>query len=90
MVRTFVRRSIILSNKIFSFLNAMAPGPVIAFFWIGVKISLFQKQVCESTISREQSRTRASDLHASSGCDHILRVNMSSKVKHTHCDHTVT
>lgn len=44
---TLVRRSIILSNRIFSFLNAVAPGPVIAFFWIGVKISLFQKQVCE-------------------------------------------
>lgn len=43
--RTFVRRSIILSNKIFSFLNAYSPGPCIPFFWIGVRISLFQKHV---------------------------------------------
>jgi hypothetical protein len=43
--QTFVRRSIILSRRILSFLNATLPGPTMPFFWIGVKISLFQKQV---------------------------------------------
>lgn len=49
-----MRRSIILSNRIFNFLNAIAPGPVIAFFWMGVNISLFQKQVYRQIISTER------------------------------------
>lgn len=46
---TFVRRSIIRSRRILSFLNAIFPGPAIPCFWIGVKISLFQKQVSVDT-----------------------------------------
>ena len=46
-MRTFVRRNIILSRRILSFLKATAPGPIIPFFCIGVRISLFQKQVYE-------------------------------------------
>lgn len=44
---TFVRRSIMRSRRMRSFLKADSPGPTRPFFWIGVRISLFQKQVCK-------------------------------------------
>lgn len=42
-----MRRSIILSSRILSFLKAVSPGPTIPHFWIGVRISLFHKHVYE-------------------------------------------
>ena len=44
-ILTFVLLNIILSSKMRNFLNAGLPGPSIPCFWIGVKISLFQKHV---------------------------------------------
>jgi hypothetical protein len=48
-VLTFVRLNIIRSKRILSFLKAVSPGPLIPDFWIGVRISLFQKQVCKTS-----------------------------------------
>lgn len=42
---TLVRRSIIRSNSTRNFLKAASPGPAKPCFWMGVRISLFQKQV---------------------------------------------